>query len=285
MNYFNKDLHDIGFKLIKPCDELKPYIQSFWIAKFKKLPFSLPLKIIADGNSGFVINFSSEYTIKINEKEYTCSDKFTYFPPSKHYALAKVKGDADVIGVRFNAAGVYKFFDKNISSFQEDMYPITNTQNWQIDKLYTQLKEQNKIESKIHIIELFLLNKLKISKKENSPWIFDFVNEIKKEKGNVNIEELCQNFKLNYRQVQRRFKMELGLSAKLYARIVRVQDTKKTLSSLIVNSLTKLSYDKGYFDQSHFINEFKNFIKETPKEYLNKKLTMAKKFSFKKYKE
>lgn len=285
MNYFNKDLDNIGFKLIEPCLELKPFIQSFWLVKFKRIPFSVPLKIIADGNSGFVINFSSAYIVKMKGKSSTYSDKFVYFPPSEDPAFVSAKGNVFVIGVRFNAAGVYRFFNKDISSFNNNISRIENSSDWQIDSLFSSLEKTQKVKDKIHTLELFLLDKLKHSKKRNSPWIFEFISRIREEKGNVNIQDLCEEFNVDIRHVQRRFKIELGLSAKLYSRLIRIQDSKKTLSSLIVASLTSFSYDKGFFDQSHFINEFKHFIKETPREYLHKKFLQAKEFSFKKYKK
>ncbi|RXK12761.1 hypothetical protein CP965_09305 [Halarcobacter mediterraneus] len=284
MNYFNEELNNIGFKLIEPCKELKPFLQSFWIVKFKKIPSFLPLKIVSDGNSGFIINFSSEFTLTIEDKTEICKEKFLYFPPSKNPAFVKAKKDIDIIGVRFNAAGVYRFFDKDISGFDKNIHIIENSSSWQIDNLYKQLFKEKKLKNKISILESFLLNKLNNSKQQNSPWIFDFINEIKFNKGNINLEELCEEFSLSLRHVQRRFKKEVGLSPKVYCRIIRIQDTKKTLSSLMINSFTSISYDKGFFDQSHFINEFKTFMKETPKQYFQKKLEMAKKFSFKKYK-
>jgi len=186
--------------------------------------------------------------------------------------------------VRFNAAGVYRFFNKDISSFNK-ISSIENSSDWPIDSLYSGLEKTKKVKDKMKTLELFLLEKLKHSKKRNSPWIFEFIGRIKEEKGNINIQDLCEEFNIDIRHVQRRFKIELGLSPKLYSRLIRIQDSKKTLSSLLVNSLTSFSYDKGFFDQSHFINEFKHFMKETPKEYLHKKFLQAKKFSFKKYKK
>lgn len=285
MNYFNKELNDIGFKLIEPCEELKPFLQSFWIVKFKRLASLLPLKIVPDGNSGFIINFSSEFTLKIKNNTTICKDKYIYFPPTKDTAFVKAKKDICIIGVRFNTAGAYKFFDNDISSFSENVYILKNNSNWQLDNLYIKLLKINKLEDRISIIETFLLNKLKKSKKENAPWIFEFINEIKKNKGNIQIEDLYKKFSLNPRNIQRRFKKEVGLAPKTYARIIRVQDTKRTLSSLVIKSLTSLSYEKGFFDQAHFIKDFKQFLKETPKEYFDKKLEKAKQLKFKQYKK
>ena len=283
MNYFNENLSKIGFNLIEPSNELKPYVQAFWTVKFEKFPFDFPLRILADGNSGLVINFASNFSLEINNKNNICNDKFTFSPPSKYSAFVKANGNIDIIGIRFNSAAVYRFFEKDISSFSDISYSLNNNSKWQVDSLYQKLLQNFTIKEKINIIELFLLNIIKTSTKNNSYWIFDFINKIHENKGNVIIEELCKEFELNFRHVQRRFKIEVGLSAKTYAKIIRIQETKNTLSSLNVESLTSLSYEKGFFDQSHFINEFKYFMGETPREYLKKKQEMAEKYFYKKY--
>lgn len=283
MNYFNEDLSKIDFNLIEPSFELKPYLQSFWTVKFDKFPFDFPLRILSDGNSGLVISFASNFSLEINNKKSICKDKITFFPPSKYSSFVKSDSNIDVIGIRFNSASVYRFFEKDISSFSDISYLIKNDSKWQVDSLYQKLIQNLTIKEKINIIELFLLDIIKTSKKANSYWIFDFINKIHEKKGNINIEDLCEEFNLNSRHVQRRFKIEVGLSVKAYARIIRIQDSKDTISSLNIESLTSLSYEKGFFDQSHFINEFKYFMEETPSEYLKKKQKMAKKYSYKKY--
>jgi AraC-like DNA-binding protein len=283
MNYFNEDLSKIGFNLIEPSSELKPYIQSFWVVKFEKFPLDFPLRILADGNSGLVINFASNFSLEINSNKSICKDKITFFPPSKYSAFVKADSSIDVIGIRFNSASIYRFLEKDISSFSDISYLIKNDSKWRVDSLYQKLIQNLTIKEKINIIELFLLDIIKTSKKNNSYWIFDFINKIHEKKGNINIEDLCEEFNLNSRHVQRRFKIEVGLSVKAYARIIRIQDSKSTLSSLNIESLTSLSYEKGFFDQSHFINEFKYFMEETPSEYLKKKQKMAEKYFYKKY--
>ena len=189
----------------------------------------------------------------------------------------------DAIGIRFKAGGAYRFFNEDISSFKDIVVEMQNSTVLKIDALYEKLISTNDVENKISIIENFLIKKIQSSSKNNSVWIFDFINYILKNKGYVNIEALCKEFDISPRLCARRFNQEVGLSAKLFARLARIVNTKETLSSLKVDSLTSVAYDNGFFDQAHFSNEFKAFMSETPKEYFSKKYNMAKQLNFKKY--
>jgi len=285
MNYYNSDLADIGFATIEPCKELEPYIYNYWVIRKKNLTNKISNKILSDGNSGIVINFSSAFLTSINKKEFLCEKTFTYCGPTKYPLFMNFENSIDAIGIRFKAGGAYKFFGKDISLYKDIVVELHNSNALKIDILGEKLINTANVESKIFHIEEFLLNKIKHSKKENSAWLFDFVKTIKNNKGDVNIEQMCDDFKINPRHCARKFKEEVGLGAKLYARLIRVVNTKDTLSSLKVDSLTAVAYDNGFFDQAHFTNEFKSFMCETPKDYFSKKQNMAKGLNYKKYKK
>ncbi|PHR72995.1 MAG: hypothetical protein COA66_04145 [Arcobacter sp.] len=286
MNYYNSDLADIGFKLILPCKELEPYIYNYWIIRKEKLHKTISNKILSDGNSGIVINFaSSSFLTKINQKNFISKNHFTYCGPTKYPLFMEFENQIDAIGIRFKAGGAYRFFNEDISSFKDIVVEMQNSTVLKIDALYEKLINTSEIENKISIIESFLIKKIQSSSKNNSLWIFDFINNILKNKGYVNIEALCKDFNISPRLCARRFKQEVGLSAKLFARLARIVNTKETLSSLKVDSLTSVAYDNGFFDQAHFSNEFKAFMSETPKDYFSKKYKMAKGLNFKEFRK
>jgi AraC-like DNA-binding protein len=69
------------------------------------------------------------------------------------------------------------------------------------------------------------------------------------------------------RHLRNMFYTYLGVSFKTYQRIVRY---KKTLWSLSTNAttLTDVTYEMGYYDQAHFIHEFRHFQGSTPSRFL-----------------
>jgi AraC-like DNA-binding protein len=93
--------------------------------------------------------------------------------------------------------------------------------------------------------------------------LYEVLNIIYKNYGVINIEKDL-NTGISTRQLRRLFEYYIGDSAKTFSKVVRFQNILKAKPSTQSLRLNKLFYDAGYFDQSHFIKEFKNFYGVTP---------------------
>ncbi|HMF12979.1 MAG TPA: helix-turn-helix domain-containing protein, partial [Gemmataceae bacterium] len=72
---------------------------------------------------------------------------------------------------------------------------------------------------------------------------------------------------VSVRQLERGFRHVIGTSPKVFARTVRFQEAQQRLLFDPDADLTSLAYECGYFDQAHFIKDFKAFTGQTPSEY------------------
>src|SRR5262249_32741425 len=84
------------------------------------------------------------------------------------------------------------------------------------------------------------------------------------------IEELADYCHTSVRQLERSFDETIGASPKLFARTLRFQHAQERLMFDPEIDLTGLAHDCGYFDQAHFIKDFKQFAGQTPTEYAQK---------------
>jgi AraC-like DNA-binding protein len=120
---------------------------------------------------------------------------------------------------------------------------------------------------RVNIISEFLGKKLSKNKTVLHP-VFGAINHVIHSKGSVRVEELSSQYCLSIRQFERKFKELAGFSPKLYTRIIRFQSAANEYCNKN-KSLTNIAYDCGYYDQSHFINEFKEFSGLHPKAYFS----------------
>ncbi len=67
------------------------------------------------------------------------------------------------------------------------------------------------------------------------------------------------------------FRAEVGLPPKAYARIRRLQASLRSLGSM---SGARVAAEVGYFDQAHFVREFRSFTGMTPTEYTEQRLVL-----------
>jgi len=81
---------------------------------------------------------------------------------------------------------------------------------------------------------------------------------------------------LTRRRIEQRFKESVGLNLGMFLRKTRFHRSLNLLSNPDgYNKLTDLSFDLGYYDQSHFIHEFKRFAGISPTEYLDRRSDLA----------
>ncbi|MEN0616000.1 AraC family transcriptional regulator [Klebsiella indica] len=93
------------------------------------------------------------------------------------------------------------------------------------------------------------------------------IQTIQQCKGDIRIEELQRLTGYSCRTIQRMFRQDTGLSPKTFCRLIRFQIAIGLISTNKKLSLSSLSLDLGYSDQSHFLREFKSLSNMTPGEY------------------
>ena len=87
--------------------------------------------------------------------------------------------------------------------------------------------------------------------------------------GNVAVKSLSDDIHYSERQLNRIFKEQVGISAKSFSRLIRINKSFRLLKKP-QKSLGFVSDVMGFHDLSHFIRDFKSVCGVTPQEYRNK---------------
>jgi len=132
----------------------------------------------------------------------------------------------------------------------------------------------NSTDERIRIIEKFLLSRLADSKTIDTI-VTSIVDTIITANGQLSVRELSQKNHIHRRQLVRKFSSAIGLSPKQLSKTIRLQATLKTLLTGKTSTLTDLAYENEYYDQSHFIKDFKEFTGYSPKEFYGDQLKMS----------
>lgn len=91
------------------------------------------------------------------------------------------------------------------------------------------------------------------------------LTEMHRTSGNVTIRALAQGTGYSERYVRTKFEQSLGMSPKLYNRIIRFQQTLGSIMRDKANDID-VAVERGYYDQSHLTKDFKAFSHLTPAE-------------------
>jgi AraC-like DNA-binding protein len=117
--------------------------------------------------------------------------------------------------------------------------------------------------TRIDLVEAFL--KKKVVPHRDDALVAHAVGQIKDRNGIVRIKDLASELCISQDPFEKRFRAKVGCSPKQYATIVRLRNLITNFSPAA--PLTSSSYAAGYFDQSHFIKDFKQFTGQSPKEF------------------
>jgi AraC-like DNA-binding protein len=101
-----------------------------------------------------------------------------------------------------------------------------------------------------------------------SPTFVDYITLIIcSSKGNILFNNLQRILGYSERYIREKFKDAYGFSPKRYSNVIRFQNILKKLLFGKYHDLPSLAVDNGYFDQSHFIHEFRQFVSMSPEKY------------------
>jgi AraC-like DNA-binding protein len=95
------------------------------------------------------------------------------------------------------------------------------------------------------------------------------VDALLKTNGTAPINVILKDDVSKRRQLERHFKNQIGISPKQLGKAIRLQATLNLLLNKKSNTLTDIAYESEYFDQNHFIKDFKGLVGVSPKEFLD----------------
>jgi AraC-like DNA-binding protein len=249
------------YQQIYPIEPLRKYVRYFWILEDNSLNFSTKtFKIMSDGLPGLIFQENKKAFHDKDHQE--LPQLFVYGQTTGHTEHKAIES--------FNNIGVY--FQPNAlkSIFGIDANELTN-QHIGIDELIkTNITEQlSSTTSSIHRIELLTSFLIRLTEQKNTENKKIGFATAQLQKG-VSLPYILKELNISERSLERYFKQYIGISPNLYSRINRFQSALENIRQNQFSKLTDIAYQCNYFDQSHFIREFKEFAGISPKLFLIK---------------
>lgn len=245
------------FETYIPCDILKPFIKSFVIQEITE---ETTYKVLPD--TGLVIGFQYRgWLTRIQEESESPLSISGISGLTDRSRTFKNSSDIGTILVLFKEAGAYQFFKQPLHEIFKESVSLDNFMiRSELLCLEEQLVEARSDIQRISAIEYFLIGRM--TNTEPDKLVLGALALIHNNKGNIRIRELAEQLHISQSPLEKRFRQAVGTSPKKFASIVRFKNAIQLSKS--INSVTKLGYEAGFYDQAHFIKEFKNFTGDTP---------------------
>lgn len=261
-------------KIYKASKELSNFVQSYWTLDFRKEDTPQINTIIPDGMMKMIFHYGDRYWHHPEDGEkFLQANCFVIGQLTKPY-IVEPSGDTGTFVVRFHPNGFLPFATLAIKDMENTPVPLEELYGQEGLDLAREMLEASETGKRIEIIEGFLLTRLMDSKRIDEI-VQSTVDTILTGNGQVSVAELSKANKINRRQLVRKFSSAIGLSPKQLSKTVRLQATLKTLIEEEKSKLTDVAYQGEFYDQSHFIKDFKEFTGYSPKDFYVEHLQMS----------
>lgn len=181
----------------------------------------------------------------------------------------KIKGPYKLIVFQLYPFATRLLLGINPNDINDECYDLKQVKNINTEEIISELSVNNTTQQ-IKIISNYILNLVKNSSANLDNSIKLAVSTILNSKGVITIKKLREQLFITERTFERRFKSEIGVTPKQFARIIQFSFSLNQIKESDYTKFTNIAYDNGFADQSHFIRTFKKYTGETPKQILSK---------------
>lgn len=251
---------------LTPRPELRSYLSQIWIFE-SPAGFSNQGTLIApNAKPKIIFPYLNNLSTTDKDKTEVCKEADIWFIGVRDMpvTLGSSSGATGSIGVELTTSGAYHFLSLPFSQLTNTLFSFTDLYGKKGEELLEKLFGNKTPFEKVETIQQFLLDRLYEQQRSNG--LIDYsVRLISSSKGLLEIKELERKTGYSKRYLDMLFKEYVGISPKTYSTIVRFQSFYKNISQeklLPTDSIYEL-----YYDQSHFIKEFKRFTGKTPMQY------------------
>jgi AraC-like DNA-binding protein len=253
---------------IKPPEILAPYVRYFWVLE-GEASFNNPYihRSMADGCAELIFHYAGIFDELLADALTEKSFSSGLAGQSQRFRRFTIKQNFGMFGVYVYPFAVSRFFSVECTGVKDQMIDLESLLGNEASKLEEQVMLAANNNIRVRIILEFLMRRLAREQPEQ-PGVFAAIKNIITANGVTRVDDLASQSCQSMRQFERNFKRFSGFSPKLFSRIVRFQTALAEYNNRL-RSLTEIAYLCGYYDQSHFIQDFREFSGHNPREYFS----------------
>lgn len=264
----------LSYTQYKPSGILSNYIECYWICRDPFITMAPLQRLIPGGRTEMILNFGHPMQFLAPDElaNGTAISRAHVMGQRNRIYYAKQYGDTNLLGVRFKPAGISAFTKLPVCDLLNRIIPAeyvlrTSMKDWE-----ARLAEKKNDADRIYLLDGLMMQ---IANNTTTEWtsVSNAVETIRKS-SSVSVNALCNESQSYYKKLERSFLKHVGYTPKNYCRIVRFN---KAIRQLHVSkkSLTSVCYECGYYDQSHFIKDFRKFTGTSPKHFQTENSSIA----------
>lgn len=263
------------FTRINPHPSLTEFIECYWMMYSDN---TLPVveKIIPDGFTELIFNYREVYQSQIGG-HWSLQSPNLLAGQLRTFFYLQNTGTTGSVAIKLKPAALTQLFGLSMDQYVDQIEDLDAIPHPALKALTVQitnavdLKHAQQANVIKQLLDNYLISLVQTATANPLKQPLDLIFRLN---GIVTVAEMATAANLSERQLERLFKKYIGLSPKYYARIIRFNYIFELIKSKQL-TWAEVVYQSGYYDQSHFIRNFKAFTGEDPSSYYFEQKNMA----------
>ena len=262
------------YKEIQVPDHFSRHVEIYWEMYIKAGELDhLNDLLLPDCTFNIIFSDQDLFIKSAYEKTWKCVPAGVHFLGQRNTPLSfRVKKSVKVFGIRFKPFAFARILQIPVHKLTDQFFPLKELfqlkpfQKTCINKILNSWESELQYAEANRLLESILSDSLSIDQNLRAQ-----LNYILDRKGVMRVQDLFTEFGVSKVTLHKHFINKVGLSPKKVSRIWRMNYFLQLKDTSSDENLTSLCLECGFYDQAHFIKEFKSMLGSAPREFLGQK--------------
>ena len=267
-----------------PVEPLSKLVKCLWIMEGGADSSTDEERILPDGCAEIVFNLGDPFEQRHADGSRRRQPLTLLVGQMQRSLLIAPTGRVRLLGIRFWPGGAYPFLRLPQNEIANQVIDLGAVWGSLARELQSRIADARACTESASHVETALLGRLNQFRSRDET-VLAATGFILRTGGRLSIRELAGQMGINSRTLDRRFNERVGLSPKTLSRIVRFQQVFRMIQPRTIHrnegipDWARLAVECGYYDQPHFIKEFKTFAGKEPTSYFSETNAMSDHFT------
>ena len=256
----------VVYRTVVPPAPFDAFIENFWYWQGGD-PGHAKDTVMASGRLGLLVNLDRDELFWYGGEGYRTRNVLSGIGLCGTHAhtFAINAYQPHMMGVQFRPGGAFAFFGGSAREFENVHISLGDVWGRDAERLHQRVVQAPTPDDKIDI--LFRAFAARFNERTRHPAVEIALRLFARSPHRVSIKTVARQAEVSPKKLIRLFAEEVGMTPKLYLRVARFQQVLARVHAAPSVDWMEVVERHGYYDQPHFIREFKEFSGFTPGEY------------------
>lgn len=259
------------YQTFSPAPDMADLIDCYWTLEGAAESPATPQTVVPDGRMEMIFHLGDLYKQYLPDGTSLVQPRCFVFGQLTRPLTIEPTGTTAIFAVRFQHDGLLPWLHVPLKHLENRATALAQLFGEDGLLLERQIMSALSVDERIALTGYFLKSRLG----STDEIVAKAVDTLLEANGRIAVKNICTPLPIERRQLERRFSASVGLSPRQLGRIIRFQSVIRRLLDGDFASFTALAYEGEYYDQAHFIRDFREFTGYTPGEFYGEGFRMS----------